>query len=57
MKRHDDAPGWRKRSDRFAVTRPVHHTPPLYLFHSRLRLLLEPPPSAVISSRFKPRNN
>ena len=28
MKRHDDAPGWRKRSDRFAVTRPVHHTPP-----------------------------
>ena len=25
MKRHDD----RQRSDRFAVTRPVHHTPPL----------------------------
>ena len=24
MKRHDD----RQRSDRFAVTRPVHHTPP-----------------------------
>ena len=26
MKRHDDAPGWRKRSSRLAVTRPVDHT-------------------------------
>ena len=28
MKRHDHMSGWRKRRDRFAVTRPVHPPPP-----------------------------
>ena len=32
MKRHDD----RQRSDRFAVTRPVHHTPPLFQTEKQL---------------------
>ena len=34
MKRHDD----RQRSDRFAVTRPVHHTPPAPLFQTEKQL-------------------
>ena len=34
MKRHDD----RQRSDRFAVTRPVHHTPPPHFFKTEKQL-------------------